>query len=373
MKGISKPLFTTLSLTSKLLSTSKLSKPTKLLPSLTAPFSSAARPGIKDPETPPTPNKRDSLILEQFKLRKLKGTVNADPQSKRRTPVSTPSSTGFEKAGGCSDVVLESENCRPAKVVSSFQELGLREEIIDGLKEMGIWVPSEIQCVGIPAVLDGKSVVLSSESGSGKTLAYLLPLLQLLRQDEAIVSMRPKHPRAIVLCTTEELSDEGFRVAKFISDYAKLKSTKKNDNDKSKDPEYLLNAPIGMLIGTPSEILQHIEEGNVVCDDIKYLVLDEADAMLSHGFHRETRKILNSLRDHGRLQTVLVTSTTAEILRKEVSPVMERLEHNHAGKVSAILLEVDQKEAFDLLESQDSLNKKVAEAMDSLYADELGS
>lgn len=178
MKGISKPLFTTLSLTSKLLSTSKLSKPTKLLPSLTAPFSSAARPGIKDPETPPTPNKRDSLILEQFKLRKLKGTVNADPQSKRRTPVSTPSSTGFEKAGGCSDVVLESENCRPAKVVSSFQELGLREEIIDGLKEMGIWVPSEIQCVGIPAVLDGKSVVLSSESGSGKTLAYLLPLLQ---------------------------------------------------------------------------------------------------------------------------------------------------------------------------------------------------
>ncbi|XP_021902458.1 DEAD-box ATP-dependent RNA helicase 39-like isoform X2 [Carica papaya] len=310
MKGISKPLFTTLSLTSKLLSTSKLSKPTKLLPSLTAPFSSAARPGIKDPETPPTPNKRDSLILEQFKLRKLKGTVNADPQSKRRTPVSTPSSTGFEKAGGCSDVVLESENCRPAKVVSSFQELGLREEIIDGLKEMGIWVPSEIQCVGIPAVLDGKSVVLSSESGSGKTLAYLLPLLQLLRQDEAIVSMRPKHPRAIVLCTTEELSDE---------------------------------------------------------------VLDEADAMLSHGFHRETRKILNSLRDHGRLQTVLVTSTTAEILRKEVSPVMERLEHNHAGKVSAILLEVDQKEAFDLLESQDSLNKKVAEAMDSLYADELGS
>lgn len=62
-----------------------------------------------------------------------------------------------------------------------------------------------------------------------------------------------------------------------------------------------------------------------------------------------------------------------QILRKEVSPVMERLEHNHAGKVSAILLEVDQKEAFDLLESQDSLNKKVAEAMDSLYADELGS
>lgn len=61
-------------------------------------------------------------------------------------------------------------------------------------------------------------------------------------------------------------------MAKFISDYAKLKSTKKNDNDKSKDPEYLLNAPIGMLIGTPSEILQHIEEGNVVCDDIKYLV-----------------------------------------------------------------------------------------------------
>lgn len=61
---------------------------------------------------------------------------------------------------------------------SSFEELGLSEEVMGVLGEMGITVPTEIQCIGIPAVLKGKSVVLGSHTGSGKTLAYLLPLAQ---------------------------------------------------------------------------------------------------------------------------------------------------------------------------------------------------
>ena len=62
--------------------------------------------------------------------------------------------------------------------VSSFEELGLSEEVMGALKEMGISVPTEIQCIGVPTVLEGKSVVLGSLTGSRKTLAYLLPLVQ---------------------------------------------------------------------------------------------------------------------------------------------------------------------------------------------------
>ncbi|KDP26172.1 hypothetical protein JCGZ_22266 [Jatropha curcas] len=232
--------------------------------------------------------------------------------------------------------------------------------------EMDIWVPSEIQCVGIPAILEGKSVVLSSDSGSGRTLAYLFPLVQLLIQDEVFSSMKPKHPRAVVLCTTEELSDEGFRVAKLISDFARLKSARESSSDQSYLEE-LLNAPIGMLIGTPSEVLQQIEE-SIVTDNIKYLVLDEADAIFDHGFGPEISKIIKLLKNHisesncQGLQIILVTSTMSKILGKSV--IMERIEHDNAGKLAAMLLEMDQMEAFEIIEFPDALKKKMAEAID---------
>lgn len=66
------------------------------------------------------------------------------------------------------------------KSVSSFSELGLSEEVMAALQEMGISVPTEIQCIGIPAVLEGQSVLLGSHTGSGKTLAYMLPIVQVI-------------------------------------------------------------------------------------------------------------------------------------------------------------------------------------------------
>jgi superfamily II DNA/RNA helicase len=66
------------------------------------------------------------------------------------------------------------------EVVESFDELGISDEVMGAVKEIDIEVPTEIQCIGIPAILDGKSVVLGSHTGSGKTLAYLLPLVQVI-------------------------------------------------------------------------------------------------------------------------------------------------------------------------------------------------
>lgn len=66
------------------------------------------------------------------------------------------------------------------KMVSSFEELGLSEEVMAAVRETGISVPTEIQCIGVPAVLEGRSVVLGSHTGSGKTLAYMLPLVQVI-------------------------------------------------------------------------------------------------------------------------------------------------------------------------------------------------
>ncbi|KAL5560104.1 hypothetical protein UlMin_036315 [Ulmus minor] len=281
---------------------------------------------------------KDSKILEQFRLRKLKGS------SKTQEPRNTPPSS--------------------ASSVLSFTQLGLSEEVGEAVKEMGISIPSEIHCVGIPAILDRKSVVLSSNSDDPfGCLTYLLPLIQLLKKDEKLSGERPKKPRAMVLCTSQELADEVFRVAKFVLHSVKLKPA----IDES-------DASIGLLVGTPDEVLQLIEEGDVIPSEIEYLVYDGVDATFDHNFGLDIHKLISPLKEsvsksnNRCLQTVLVSSTMTKMLPEHLSSVVEHLERSHAGEVAAMLLEVDQIEALNLLESPDALRLKITEAMESLSA-----
>lgn len=125
-------------------------------------------------ETEPLQPLKHSILLERLRQRHLK---ESGPISKSPAANSSPLSGSKKSKNG------ESEGSRrkkggAAEVDSSFEELGLSEEVMGALVEMGISAPTEIQCIGLPAVLNGKSVVLGSHTGSGKTLAYLLPLVQ---------------------------------------------------------------------------------------------------------------------------------------------------------------------------------------------------
>lgn len=113
---------------------------------------------------------KHSILLEKLRIRHLKDSTKT-PQSrsgKERGLVGSESEGGkYGKKGG--------EN---GGKVLNFEELGLSNEVLGALGEMGISVPTEIQCIGVPAVIEGKSVVLGSHTGSGKTLAYMLPISQ---------------------------------------------------------------------------------------------------------------------------------------------------------------------------------------------------
>ncbi|KAB5557351.1 hypothetical protein DKX38_008260 [Salix brachista] len=221
------------------------------------------------------------------------------------------------------------------KIAGSFEELGLSEEVMGAVKEMGIEVPTEIQCIGIPAALDGKNVVLGSHTGSGKTLAYMLPLVQLLRRDEALLGrlMKPRRPRAVVLCPTRELTEQVFRVAKSIGHHARFRSTMVSGGGRLRPQEDSLNNPIDMVVGTPGRVLQHIQDGNMVYGDIKYLVLDEADTMFDRGFGPDIRKFLGPLKsrtskpDGQGFQTILVTATMTMAVQKLVDEEFQGIEH----------------------------------------------
>ncbi|KAF9603962.1 hypothetical protein IFM89_039316 [Coptis chinensis] len=270
---------------------------------------------------------RHSILLEKLRARHLKDSSKI-PLNK------APSFGSVEKQAG-DDKLSKSRKVGNAKVFTSFRELGLDEEVMGAVDELGISVPTEIQGVGIPVVLEGKSVVLGSHTGSGKTLAYMLPLVQLLRQDEMLrgMLMKPRRPRAVVLCPTRELSEQVFRVSKSISHHARFRSTMVSGGGRLRPQEDSLNVPIDMVVGTPGRVLQHIEEGNIVYGDIKYVVLDEADTMFDRGFGPDIRKFLGPLKnralksDDQGFQTILVTATMTKAVQMLVDEEFEGILH----------------------------------------------
>ncbi|CAF2043216.1 BnaA09g22860D [Brassica napus] len=211
----------------------------------------------------------------------------------------------------------------------------LIDEVMGALKEMNIEVPTDIQCIGVPAVMERKSVVLGSHTGSGKTLAYLLPIVQKMREDEASLGKitKPRRPRTIALCPTRELSEQVYRVPKSVSHHARFRSILVSGGSRIRPHEDSLNNAIDMVVGTPGSFLQHVEEGNIVYGDIAYLVLDEADTMFDRGFGPDIRKFLAPLKqralktnDQG-FQTVLVTATMTTAVQKLVDEEFQGIEH----------------------------------------------
>ncbi|KAL0711858.1 hypothetical protein Bca4012_018836 [Brassica carinata] len=277
--------------------------------------------------SPPETNVADpdqlkhTILLERLRLRHLKETAAKTQQR--------PSSVvGIEEE-------QNSSKSKKKKMVESFEELGLSEEVMGALREMNIEVPTEIQCIGVPAVMERKSVVLGSHTGSGKTLAYLLPVVQLMREDEATLGKitKPRRPRTVVMCPTRELSEQVYRVAKSLSHHARFRSILVSGGSRIRPQEDSLNNAIDMVVGTPGRILQHIEEGNMVYGDIAYLVLDEADTMFDRGFGPDIRKFLAPLKqralktnDQG-FQTVLVTATMTTAVQKLVDEEFQGIEH----------------------------------------------
>lgn len=263
----------------------------------------------------PPEQSRVISLLEKLRSRHLKNAPNVAKLPSKRTD--------------------NSQKETKSPTVSSFAEMELAPEIMSTIKELNISVPTEVQCLGIPAILGGQSIVLASHTGSGKTLAYMLPLVQLLRKDESKMGMqtKPKRPRAVVLCPTRELSEQVFRVAKSISHHARFRSTMISGGGPMKPQEDALNNPLEMVVGTPGRLLQHVTQGNIFYGDIKYVVLDEADTMFDRGFGPDLRKFLHPLRNRAAksgdqgFQSVLVTATITKAVQKLLDEEFQGIVH----------------------------------------------
>jgi ATP-dependent RNA helicase DeaD len=183
----------------------------------------------------------------------------------------------------------------------AFNGLYLSKEIRKSIKEMGFREPTEIQEKCIPLILEGKDIIGHAQTGTGKTAAFGIPLMELL--DPA-----NKKAQAIVVCPTRELanqvSEELGRLAKYIPELKVLSVY----GGLSVDSQIsALKTGAQIIVGTPGRIIDHLERQTMQTDDIGIVVLDEADEMLNMGFREAIEEILGTI-PLGR-QTLLFSAT----------------------------------------------------------------
>jgi ATP-dependent RNA helicase RhlE len=172
---------------------------------------------------------------------------------------------------------------------TSFQSLGLAPKLLRALEEQGYTEPTPIQYQAIPEALDGRDVVGSAQTGTGKTAAFLLPILQRLEDGPS------RTLRALVLTPTRELAEQVLRSARAYGRHVDLKSVAVYGGVRMEPQTSALKEGVDIVVATPGRLLDHMARGHVEASKLQTLVLDEADRMLDMGFARDVHRILDSL------------------------------------------------------------------------------
>lgn len=192
----------------------------------------------------------------------------------------------------------------------SFSALPLSAELVATIEQLGYQSPTPIQSMAIPVILGGKDVMARAQTGTGKTAAFVLPILQLLaRQENSSGAVK-----ALVLVPTRELAQQ---VHKAIVTYAKntsLKSTVAYGGVSIKNQVDALKEGADILVATPGRLLDHLINGSASLNALKFLVFDEADRMLDMGFKDEIDRLLKRMPDER--QTMLFSATFDDAIFK---------------------------------------------------------
>ena len=205
-------------------------------------------------------------------------------------------------------------------MTQAFSELSLAEPLAKAIAEMGFSAMTPIQAQAIPVVLTGRDVMGAAQTGTGKTAAFSLPLLQRLLRHANTSTSPARHPvRALVLLPTRELADQVAKQIELYAQYCDLRSMVVFGGMDMKPQTAELKKGVEILVATPGRLLDHIEAKNVVLNQVEYVVLDEADRMLDIGFLPDLQRILSFL---PKQRTTLLFSAT-------FSPEIKRLANSY--------------------------------------------
>jgi ATP-dependent RNA helicase RhlE len=192
----------------------------------------------------------------------------------------------------------------------SFELLGLKPELLRAVSEKGYTTPSPIQSQAIPAVLSGRDLIAGAQTGTGKTAAFVLPMLQRLTQSQ----QSGRTPRALVLTPTRELAAQVAESARDYGKYLSLRTAVVFGGVGIGPQINALRSGCDLLIATPGRLLDLAEQRAVDLRGVQYFVLDEADRMLDMGFIHALRRILKLL--PAQRQNLMFSATYSEEIRE---------------------------------------------------------
>lgn len=193
------------------------------------------------------------------------------------------------------------------KSVDSFDELGIKEEVLRGIYGYGFEKPSQIQKIGILPVLEGRDTIAQGQSGTGKTATFTIATLQL-------IDTASDKTQALILVHTRELAYQVFKVVESIGEYTGVKVHGCTGGTAVKDDIKKLKSGVHVVVGTPGRVKAMMKKGFLKSEYLRLFVLDEADEMLSRGFKQQIQDIFKFL--PGDIQIALFSATMPKDILK---------------------------------------------------------
>src|SRR5829696_1720976 len=220
-------------------------------------------------------------------------------------------SSGWSRASDPGGVTLESmhtdtidispeASVAPTEPTLTFHQLGLRPQVLDAVRDAGYTEPTPIQREAIPQALSGRDMIGLAHTGTGKTAAFTLPIIDRMLDG-------PKRTRVLILTPTRELAaqvDDSFRK---YGKHSGLGVVAVFGGVPIEPQERALRAGVDVVVATPGRLIDHLERQNVVFDELEVLVLDEADRMLDMGFAPQIQKVVAQITNYR--QTLLFSAT----------------------------------------------------------------
>ena len=191
-----------------------------------------------------------------------------------------------------------------------FSDLGLSDELSRAVADLGYETPTPIQEKSIPIVLMGRDILGSAQTGTGKTASFTLPMIDILASGRA----KARLPRSLILAPTRELAAQVADSFEKFSVNNKLSMALLIGGVSFADQNAALSKGVDVLIATPGRLLDHFERGKVLLNDVKVLVIDEADRMLDMGFIPDVEKIVGLL--PRMRQTLFFSATLSDDIQK---------------------------------------------------------
>lgn len=232
----------------------------------------------------------------------------------------------------------------------SFESLGLSDALLKAVSKKGYTTPSPIQLKAIPKVLEGRDVLASAQTGTGKTAGFTLPILHLLSQTEP---NRRRNIRSLILTPTRELAAQIEENVKEYSTFIDIRSTVIFGGVNANPQIRTLRQGVDILIATPGRLLDLQNQGHVSLRNVEILVLDEADRMLDMGFLRDIKRVLALLPK--KRQNLLFSATFSKDIKNFASSLLDNPilveatpENTTAEKVDHMIYRVDKARKTEL-------------------------